>query len=157
MSLKLAKLPSGAGLLSAQSQLCKSLPTCLLSKVLFRQRHLPAKVVFHLRWSSVKGRLPLKAVFRQRSSSSKGRLPSKVVFRQRSSSVKGHLPSKVVFRHREQRDQIFGFETETLFPEVSMTRQDRDFFSSGSQQRDETKTIFLSLNIETRPRLLYKT
>ena len=48
-----------------------------------------------------------------------------------------------------------------------MTRQDRDFFSSESQYRDETETFFflvsmsrrdrdffsLSLNVETRPRL----
>ena len=66
-------------------------------------------------------------------------------------------------------DQIFGFETETetLFPEVSMTRRDRDFFSSESQYRDETETFFflvsmsrrdrdffsLSLNVEARQRL----
>ena len=80
--------------------------------------HVPSKVVFHQRLSSIKWCLPsqavkvksykhffsgnilytlLKVFFHQRSSSVKGCLPSKVIFCQRLSSFKGRLPSKVVF------------------------------------------------------------
>ena len=70
--------------------------------------HLPSKVIFHQRLSSIKGGPPSKVVFHQRSSSInvvfplrlsilKGRLPSVVFFHQRSSSIKGPPPSKVVF------------------------------------------------------------
>ena len=73
--------------------------------------HLPSKIVFYWRLSSVKGHLSSKVVFRHRSSSVKGRLlsrsssvkgrhPSKVVFCHTSSSVEGHLPSKVIFHPR---------------------------------------------------------
>ena len=77
----------------------------LPSKVIFHQRwssikgDLPSKV-FHQRVSSIKGRLPSKVVFYRRSSSIEGRLPSKVVLHRRSSSIGGHLPSKVVFHRR---------------------------------------------------------
>ena len=57
--------------------------------------HLPLKVVFHQRYSSIEDRLLSEVVFDWRSSSLKGCLPSKVVFHQRSSSIEGRLPSMV--------------------------------------------------------------
>ena len=77
-------------------------------KAIFRQRsssirgHLPSKVVFQQRWSSIKGRhhprsSSKKVILLLSSSSLKGRLPSVVFFHQRSSSTKGRPPSKVVF------------------------------------------------------------
>ena len=65
----------------------------LLSKGVFCQGHLPSRVVFCQRSSSVKGCLLSKVVFRIRSPSVKGCLPSKFVFCQRLSSVRGRLPS----------------------------------------------------------------
>ena len=41
--------------------------------------HLPLKVVFHRRLSSIEGRLPSKVVFHRRSSSIEGRLPYSLV------------------------------------------------------------------------------
>ena len=62
--------------------------------------HLPSKVVFHRRLSSIGGRLPLEVVFYWRSSSIRGRLPLEVVFHLRSSAIWGRLPLEFVFHWR---------------------------------------------------------
>ena len=54
--------------------------------------HLPSKVVFYHRSSSIKGHFPSKIAFHQRLTSIKCHLQSKGVFHQKLSSAKGHLP-----------------------------------------------------------------
>ena len=68
----------------------------ILTKAIIGHR---SKVVFHQRWSSIKGRPPSKFVFHQRLSSIKWRLPSKVIIHQRLSSI-SFPPSNVVFYQR---------------------------------------------------------
>ena len=84
---------------------------CLPTKIIFH-RSLPSskgrlltKVVFHWRLPSTEGclvsnRLPAKVVFHRRWSSNEGHLPANVVSHRRRSSTEGSLPLKVVLHRR---------------------------------------------------------
>ena len=70
------------------------------ARIVFHQRCLTPKVLFHRRLSSTEGHLPPKVILHRRLSSTKGCLPPKVVFHQRSSSTEGCLSPKAVFHQR---------------------------------------------------------